>query len=321
MRMISINKNPRIAIIGSVNSSRKVLEKLYQHNLNVVHVFGLDPDASKNVSGFNDLKSIAINFKYPFTYFTKLNTDEFKKKIANLDLDLLFVIGISQLIDKDLLKIPKNGCIGYHPTMLPKGRGRAAIAWIILEKVKPAATFFLINEGTDSGPIIAQESVQLEGNEYPQLVIDKILQKIDNALDNILPQIKEGKLIVQDQNEKEATYLGKRAPSDGLINWNQSAISIYNHIRSVSKPLPGAITFFKDKELTIWKSNVYNSNNIIGVNGRVIKILDKSFVVQTGEGLIEITEWDGLELSELMEGNLLGINFVTLYRSVIKNKK
>lgn len=320
MPNMSIPKNPRIAIAGSVNSSARVLRKLIDYEMNVQWVLGLDRAFSKKVSGFNDLKPIADSASLNFNYFQKLNDDWILQGIKNREIDLLFVVGLSQLVEKKLLNAPRVCCIGYHPTELPKGRGRAAIAWIIMGKVNAAASFFILDEGTDSGPIIIQKPTKLNCSEYPQEVIDKIMVSIDEGMKELLPLIKGGKLPYKVQDESQASYLGKRAPSDGYIEWDLPAEDIHLLIRAVSHPLPGAITFLGNTEIKIWRSKVWSSEYIVGVPGRIVKLLENSFVVCTGKKHLEITDWDGVEISDLIEGQKLGINFVTLYRKIIKNE-
>lgn len=319
MPNLSLPKNPRIAIAGSVNSSARVLRKLIEHEMNVQWVLGLDPAVSMNVSGFNDLGPIAESASLDFSYFQKLNDDWILQGIKDREIDLFFVVGLSQLVRKDLLDAPKVSCIGYHPTHLPKGRGRAAIAWIIMEKVNAAASFFLLDEGTDSGHIIAQKPTQLDGTEYPQEVIDKIMVSIDEAMDEVLPNMKEGLLNYQEQDESQASYLGKRAPSDGYLDWDLPAVDLQRLIRAVSHPLPGGITFLGDKEIKVWRAEVWNAQAIVGVPGRIVKLLENSFVVCTGDKHLEIIDWEGVELSELIEGQKLGINWVVLYRKLFVN--
>ena len=248
-----------------------------------------------------------------------MNDDWILQGIKDREIDLFFVVGLSQLVRKDLLDAPKVSCIGYHPTHLPKGRGRAAIAWIIMEKVNAAASFFLLDEGTDSGYIIAQKPTQLDGTEYPQEVIDKIMVSIDEAMDEVLPNMKEGLLNYQEQDESQASYLGKRAPSDGYLDWDLPAADLQRLIRAVSHPLPGGITFLGDKEIKVWRAEVWNAEDIVGVPGRIVKLLENSFVVCAGDNHLEIIDWEGVELSELIEGQKLGINYVVLYRKLLSN--
>lgn len=318
---MKITTNPRIIIAGSVNSSKRTLEKLIEHDMNIVHVLGLSKEKSKNVSGYQDLKELAENNNLEFSYFENINDDDTFNLIASKKPDLLFVVGLSQLVKEKLLNLPTYGCVGYHPTLLPIGRGRAAIAWIILENIPAAATFFLMDEGMDSGDILVQEPIGLNGDEYAGEVISKIMLGIDNALNKLLPRIKIGELPRKKQNENEATFLGKRAPSDGMINWNESVYEIHKLIRAVSKPLPGAFTYHKTKKLIIWRAEIERSHNYIGVPGRIQMIENDNLVVQTGDGLLRITEFEGVEISQFRVGQKLGFNEFDLLKMIQETKE
>ena len=309
---MKIPKDPKIVLAGSVNSSRKTLEKLIEHKMNVTGVLGLSPSVSQNVSGFNDLRNLAEVNDLNFKYFERINdssTVEFVKKAAP---DLFFVVGLSQLILNELLKLPTVGCVGYHPTMLPEGRGRAAIAWIILGKAKPAATFFMIDEGIDSGDIIGQIPVTLKGDEYPQEVIDKVMDAIGKVLDGLLPELKNGILIPRKQDDSKATYLGRRKPEDGLIDWDKPAIEIANLVRAVSKPLPGAFTYVSAKKVVIWKASAKRKSQYIGEPGRIAAVENNTVIVHTGDGILNIEEFEGASLDEFKIGKKLGIDLLNI---------
>lgn len=317
---MEINKDPRIVIAGSVNSSLKTLEKLIEHHMNITGVLGLSPQSATNVSGFNDLRPISKKNDLNFTYFKNINSEETINFIREARPDLLFVVGLSQLVKKPLLDLPVTGCVGYHPTLLPEGRGRAAIAWIIFGKAKPAATFFLMDEGADSGDIIGQIPVTLSGREYPQEAIDKIMESIDALLDELLPKMKKGILNAEKQNDDKATFLGKRNPEDGYIRWDDSAEDIALLIRAVSKPLPGAYTYVDEKKLIIWKANALDDTRHIGVPGRVAGKNENEFTVYTGSGLLNVQEFQGVDNADVRIGKKLGIDIDLLFKK-IKNLK
>jgi len=285
------NKNPRIAIAGSVNSSITTLSKLIDHNMNIVLVLGLNPTSAINVSGFRDMRELSEKHGLPFSYFSKINDSETVQLIEKAKPDILFVIGLSQIIKKSILDIPSFGSIGYHPTKLPEGRGRAAIAWIILGEAKPAVTFFLIDEGMDSGDIIYQKELNLSEDPYAQDVIDSLVFTIESGLDEILPQIKGGYIFARSQNNDDATYLEIRKPNDGLINWENSAIDIYRLIRAVSKPLPGAFTYFNRNKLIIWNAQIDTKIKVKGVPGRILRIDSDKFWIQSGNGVLKVNEY------------------------------
>ncbi|WP_309640388.1 formyltransferase family protein [Flavobacterium sp.] len=310
----NIVENPKIILIGSVNSSRKTLEKLLEHQLNVVAVLGLHPEAATNVSGYFDLKDLSESNGIAFQYFTKVNDTEIVDFVQSKNPDLVFAVGFSQIIREELLAIPKYGLIGYHPTRLPEGRGRGALAWIILGKVQGAASFFKMDEGMDSGSIWSQENYEVNDNDDATSVIHQILKAIDKALDAVLPNLKKGIFMTTPQDESKATYLGKRNPEDGIIDWKQSAASIHQLIRATTKPLPGAYTYLGTKKLVIWNASISEIKNHLGVAGRIV-IADaaQGIHIQTGEGLLKIENIEGIEIDTLKVGNTLGFNFEKEY--------
>jgi len=297
------HENPRIVLAGSVNSSRKTLEKLFQHKMNVVGVLGLAPEVSVNVSGYVDLKKQVNNQNVKFSYFTKINSETSVKFVRECKPDFFFVVGLSQLVNKELLEIPTVGCVGFHPTKLPEGRGRAAVAWLILGKAPGAATFFEMGEGMDDGPILAQQPFEISKNDYAQDVIDKITDKIGDCLDNLLPAMQSGTIRPLKQDHSKATYLGKRNPEDGLICWENPASEINALVRAVSSPLPGAYSFYDGKEVVIDRASAENEIEYVGVAGRIIKIdPNKGVLVCTGDGSIWIKEVRGTSFGNFRVG-------------------
>lgn len=303
-----MDENPRIVLAGSVNSSRITLEKLLEHDMNVTGVLGLAPTASRNVSGYFDLETIANDKGLSYNSFEKINSDETVDFLKHCKPDYFFVIGLSQLIRETLLNIPCYGSVGFHPTKLPYGRGRAAVAWLILGEAPAATTFFLMGKGMDDGPILAQNEFDIGDNDYAADVVDKIWDSMSRGLDEMLPKLKKGILEAKEQNHLEATYLGKRNPEDGLINWSDSAYNIYRLIRAVSAPLPGAFTYYHDTKVIIDQAEIITENRYKGVVGSVLLNNDDGILIQTGDRHILIKKIRGLDENKLRVGQKLGID-------------
>lgn len=311
---MNIEKNPSVVVIGSVNSTRKTIEKLLEHKITISAILGLDPMVSKNVSGYVDLKLLAISNGIPFQYFAKVNSDETIDFLKDKKVDLLFVVGLSQMVLQPLLEIPKYGCIGFHPTKLPKGRGRGAVAWIVLGFVQGAATFFHMDEGMDTGDVWAQEAFHTQDTDYAQDIVNKIVHSIDKALDRVLPDLKEGNFNTVKQLHEDASYLGKRNPEDGLINWEWNAEKIQQLIRATSHPLPGAYTYAGATPLKIYKASISEIKNHIGIPGRVIiSNKEQGIHVHTGSGLLKLEEFEGIDKDKLKVGYSLGFHFEKEY--------
>jgi methionyl-tRNA formyltransferase len=283
----------KIVIIGGVNSTKLTLEKLILYNFDIIGVFGFEPEEDKYVSGYSSLKDIAISNNLPYYSFQSINDKLNVEILESLKPDIIFVIGLSQIVHNKIIDIPKLGCIGFHPTFLPEGRGRAPLAWMILDNLNyGAATFFLISKGIDDGPIFVQEKYKVDENDYSLNLQKKLSDAIRIALDKWLPDLKKGIWNPMPQEEKNATYYGKRNSLDGWINWYLSVNEIYRLIRAVSKPYPGAFSFLGDNKIIIHKAKIENSYKIKGVIGRILLVSeDNSLLIQAGDGLIWITEY------------------------------
>lgn len=289
--MVATTVNPRIVLAGSVGSSLRTLQGLFRHRANVVGVLGLARYAARNVCGYTYLGELANCENVPYIEFNKINDPATIAAIRNWQPDLLFVVGLSQLVKDELLAIPTRGCIGFHPTKLPEGRGRAPLAWLVLDGRPGAATFFLMNRDADSGPILFQEPVPLSPLDSAHEAAEKVERAIDVVLDRWLPRFLAGEWEPQQQDDSLATYNGLRAPADGLIKWSFPAEQIHALVRATSHPHPGAYTYLNDMKLTVWRTRMEPKLPYRGVVGRIVHI-DPAYgwLVQTGDGLLWLAD-------------------------------
>ena len=283
--------SPKIALAGSVGSSHRTLQALIRHGLEIAGVLGLGTQKSAQVSDYHRLDDLAAAAGVPYYEFNTINQPDVIQVVRTWAPDLLFVVGLSQLVGPELLAIPRFGCVGFHPTWLPQGRGRAPVAWLTLEGKPGAATFFLMDEGADSGPILAQEPFFVSDQDYAADVMAKLEAAIDRALDRWLPALRNGEWAPAPQEHSLATFYGRRSPEDGLIQWEQPARQIHALVRAASHPHPGAYTYAGNSKLVIWQAEIEPSDAYHGVVGRIIHVDPaKGWLVQTGEGALWITQ-------------------------------
>ena len=281
----------KIVVMGGVASSQVVIEKLHEHGFGDVTVYGYRPACVVNVSGWCDLEIPAARLGYKFRPFTRVNACAGEVKGAAPD--LVFVVGLSQLVSKEILEIPKLGCIGFHPTALPRGRGRAPIAWLTLRCEDGAATFFRLREGVDDGEIFVQEPFEVVASDSASTVEQKILNAERTALDKWLPSLLAG-LAGQEQVHEHATYYGVRKPEDGVVTWLDSAASIDRLVKAAGRPHPGAFTYQDDSLIRIWISRAESDSRFLGVPGRILCVAENlAFLIQCGEGCLWVDEWTG----------------------------
>lgn len=294
-------------LIGSVGSSKQMLEAMVEVRFPITCVFSLDEEASANVSGYQPIHEIAEKNGIKYKKFKRINDRENVELIQNIAPDYIFVIGLSQLVKKEIIDSAKIGVVGFHPTALPKMRGRAANVWQVLLGVHDAkVSLFFIDEGTDSGDILGQEPYIIEDTDYAEDVGRKIDEAAAKLSRRVLKQIMDGTIQPMKQNEEDATYLLRRAPEDGLIDWNSSIVDIHRLIRAVSRPYPGAFGMYDGKhKFIIWRADIYDNPKYIGMNGQIAEIADDHIDVVCKDGLLRITEYENVDRVKLFAGHKL----------------
>ena len=281
----------RIVIAGAVSTTRLTLEALIRHRAHVVGALQLRAESEHTVTGFDPLDRIAEPAGIPCVTFRNINDPEIVQQVRDWQPDLMFVVGLSQLVRDAMMSIPRLGSVGFHPTFLPAGRGRAPLAWLTLDNAPGAATFFLIDDGVDSGPLFVQEAFEVTPQDYAGDVATKLEAATVRALDRWLPKLLAGEWDPKPQDEVLATYNGRRGPDDGLIDWHQSAREIHAQIRASSAPHPGAYTWAKDRRLIVWRAELENRLPWRGATGRVLLLdADRGALVQTGDRPVWLTK-------------------------------
>lgn len=289
----------RIVIAGATRSTALTLQALIRYHAPVVGVLQLREASAHTVTGFEVLDEIAAPAGIPCSTFRNINDAAVIEQVKQWQPELLFVVGLSQLVGPELLAVPQYGSIGFHPTILPAGRGRAPFAWLVLDGAPGAATFFLMDEGCDSGPIFVQRPFEVSPHDYASDIADKLEAAMVLALDDWLPRLLAGEWNPRPQDEVLATYNGKRGPDDGLIDWDRSATEIYALIRAASDPHPGAYCYIGDRKLIVWRAELETHLPWRGVSGRVLLTCpERGSLVQTGDGLIWVTSTQFADESE-----------------------
>lgn len=274
-------------LIGSVESSEVFLKQCLKNGLIPKHVYGLDEKYAENVSGYSPIYRLAIENGIPGDSFCKIN--ECNESIKEQNADFIFVIGLSQLISKEIINAANIVTIGLHPTKLPRYRGRAAIPWqILLGETQSAVSFFGIQEGIDNGPLYWQEPYSIGVEDYAEDVHQNIYAAIRRFVDKGLRSLLANEIIPIIQNEKDATYLLIRREEDGLIDWNKSVDEIFSLIRAESKPYPGAFSYYNGNKIIIWKAEIIYPSPYIGINGQIAEITDGTFSVVVGNSLLRV---------------------------------
>lgn len=276
----------RVIFIGCVAFSKYALKALLDKNAHIVGVFTVDETLQKGVSDFAAFDDLLEGKHIPIYKVSNVHAPEVVQQIKQLQPDLIYVIGWSWLVKKEILDIPTRGAVGLHPTLLPEGRGRAPIPWTILKGLRRSgvALFYLV-EKADSGDLIKQNIFDVDPNESATTLYKKVCENTYKVVSETFPLLAAGKEERIKQDETKATVWTKRKPEDGKICWQDSTQSIDVLIRAVTHPYPGAFSYYNEEKVFIWAAKPIASLEE-GLPGEVIDFKGENAVVKTADGAL-----------------------------------
>jgi len=292
----------RIVTMVNWNIGVKYLKELIKmgENLVGVVVWPEDPPSGYPLDDYSVRKVAFENYLPVYRPMPKeINTPKFIKILANLKPDLIISASFPKIFCKDILQIPLLGCINTHPSLLPKGRGLAPEFWPIINGDKEAGlTVHFLDEGVDSGDIIIQGTVEVSSIDTGFTLGEKLGELALELFKKWFPLVKEGNVPRIKQNNEGATYCNWRK-TYAQINWNNSAINIYNLIRALTYPSwsGGAFTFLNKEKIKVWKAELIKEDkkvHFVGnkIPGQILAVTGRGFLVNTGEGQLLITEME-----------------------------
>jgi len=244
-----------VVLIGGVEASLYCLKALAFDGAPISLVVGY-PESLFTRAGYVSMRGACNLFSIPLLETEDINAPEVVERIKAAKPKLLVVTGWSQLLKKPLLDL---GAVGLHPTRLPEGRGRAPIPWTLIKGLqRSAASLFHLTAGVDDGDIIGQIEFDITDADDASSLYEKICEVYEKLVRRYVPMLLDGSAPRIPQDHSRATFWPRRRPEDGLIDWSKSPREIYNLVRGLSHPYPGAFTFCGGKRLTVWKARVRN---------------------------------------------------------------
>lgn len=315
---ITNTKNPHshptlsYAFFGATNYSKELLLFLIENKLTPKVIFSIPQEFSISYSdekvkntNYAELKSISNKYNILYYEIDSVNgkrTKDYETIIKELNLDLILVLGWYYMIPKSIRELAKYGAWGIHASLLPKYAGGAPLNWAIINGEKQTGvTLFRMEDGVDDGDIIAQKAFSIEYEDTIKEVYNKATIASKQILAEILNNIKNVKFTPQDKNKIEVHP--QRNPKDGMIDWHQSAKSIYDFIRAQTLPYPCAYSTISGNTIKIINatpitttttntntSTTTSTNNKANSNNECGKIttINNQTVVATKDNFIHI---------------------------------
>lgn len=245
----------RFGFVTCVQLGLSCMEAIYEIGGRLDLVLTLQDDQAKKKSGRVWLDGFCASHGVPLVKSRNVNDDEAVAALVAAQLDWLFIIGWSQIARERVLAAPRNGVLGMHPTLLPQGRGRAAIPWAILKGLdRTGVTLFRLDNGVDTGDLLDQIEIPLrrdtDAGELYAAVESAHIQLMKRAY----PKLVAGTLEPRSQDEILASEWPGRKPEDGRIDLKGSVRDAERLVRAVTRPYPGAFVERDGRTLIVWKA-------------------------------------------------------------------
>ncbi len=229
------------------------LEVLRKEKFDIRAIFSHLDDPHENI-WFGSVIEWAKKNEIPVFCPKNVNTPEWIERIRTFSPEVIFSFYYRNLLSRNILRIPSAGSFNLHGSMLPAYRGRAPVNWVLVNgERRTGITLHYMVEAPDAGDIVGQKEVLVDFEDTARTLYQKLCVTGKELLEEVLPLIQKGTAPRLAQDLRQGSYFGGRRPEDGKIDWNWPVMQIYNLIRAVTEPYPGAFTLLPEGEkLLIW---------------------------------------------------------------------
>ncbi len=300
----------KVVFMGTPDFAVPCLEKLIDYGCEVVGVF-TQPDkpvGRKRIITPPAVKVCAEKHGLSVYQPEKMRDGTAYKILKELKPDLIVVVAYGKILPKEILEIAPLGCINIHGSLLPKLRGAAPIQWSVINGDEySGVTSMMMNEGLDTGDMLVERRVKIDFCETSGELYDRLSFVGAEVLEETLEKLENGTLEHTPQNDEESTYAPLLSKEISNINWNDTALSVYNKIRGLN-PWPVAITYIDGVKYKIFESEYVE--NVKGNPGEIVEN-KKQLVVVCGDGngvSLKVLQPDGkkqMDIVAFLSGNKL----------------
>jgi len=244
----------RIGWVGFHIEGLLALRGLLERGFPLEAVITLKPDLAAKRSGAADYGVLCRQFGVPLYEIANINDDESLSLLKKISLDLAFVIGWTQIIRPEALNLVKVGMIGAHASLLPHNRGRAPINWALIKGEKQTGNSLMwLAEGVDTGEIIDQVAIPITPYDTCASLYEKVAESNRDMILRLVPRLLADERPGRAQPNNGEPNLPGRRPKDGILNWSLKNAEVYDFVRALTKPYPGAFSWLNGRRWTIWQ--------------------------------------------------------------------
>lgn len=282
----------RIVFMGTPDFAVASLDALIKNPfLNVVAVY-TQPDKYRGRKAqltYSPVKVKAMEFNIPVYTPVKIREPENIEQLREIAPDIIVVAAFGQILPKEILELPKYGCVNVHASLLPKYRGASPIQRVILDgEPETGVTIMQMAQGLDTGDMLARVKTKILPTDTGESLHDRLAELSGPLLIRTLDAIEAGEVRPEPQNDAESCYAGMIHKEDGLLDFSQSAAALERAVRAYD-PWPGTYTYINGLQLSILRAKVLPGNTV-KTPGTVTSITNSGINIQTGDGILTVTE-------------------------------
>lgn len=265
------------------------LQELLRAGADVAAVFTHADDPTEAI-WFRSVRRLAEQQGLPVFAPENVNTPEWVERIRTLEPDFIFSFYYRKILSKQVLALPRRGALNLHGSLLPKYRGRCPVNWVLIhDERETGVTLHYMEEKPDRGDIVVQRAVRITDDDTALTLSHQLTEAAAILLRQTYPLLCAGTAPRRVQDSAQASYFGGRRPDDGRIDWSQSDRQIFNLVRAVTRPYPGAFTHLEGRKLYVWQTRpLPDGARVEGPVGTVLCVAP-DLCVQTGRIPIQLT--------------------------------
>lgn len=298
-----------IVFMGTPDFAVPALKKLIEtYDVKAVYTQPDRPKGRGKKLAFSSVKEVAVENNIPVFQPIRIKTDEESiNELRKINPDFIIVVAFGQILPKEVLEIPKYGCINLHASLLPKFRGAAPINWAVINGEKKSGnTTMLMDVGLDTGDMLLKSEIIIDDDMTAGELHDILMEDGANLLIKTIEGMVQGEIKPEVQDDSLSCYASMLNKEIAKIDWNKSATAINNLIRGLN-PCPVAYTTYNDLAMKIYKAEPVMQNHN-KKPGEVIEASKKGILVACGEGMliIKLLQFPGgkaLKVEEYIKGN------------------
>ncbi|WP_312277649.1 bifunctional UDP-4-amino-4-deoxy-L-arabinose formyltransferase/UDP-glucuronic acid oxidase ArnA [Kosakonia cowanii] len=261
------------------------VQALLDAGFDIAAIFTHADNAQENAF-FSSVARLAAERGIPVYAPDDVNHPLWVDRIAEMKPDVIFSFYYRNLLGEAILNSTRIGAFNLHGSLLPAYRGRAPLNWVLVNgETQTGVTLHRMISRADAGAIIAQQAVEIADADDALSLHRKLTESAKHLLEGALPTLKSGTFSETAQDESKASYVGRRTPEDGRLEWEKPAQTLHNLVRAVSDPWPGAFSFVGTHKFIVWKSRV-RSDVAPARAGTVISVAP--LIIACGEGALEV---------------------------------